>query len=572
MKDKYIKILLFTLIAVLSVMGYLYSEGLQAKKKIETVSYNKFMEMVEKDEVKSVEINFGDSKFEFKSTDGNQYETDNPKSTGFKEFLLTNDIEVVELSKQNIWMNLLMELLRYGMIIGLMVYLFSKMGAGSMMKKPKQLYEVPNITFEDIAGNEESKEDMEFLVEFLKDPAKYAKMGAKFPKGVIFYGEPGTGKTLMARSIAGEAKVPFFSAVGSDFVEMYVGLGARRVRDLFAEARKNAPCIVFIDEIDALGSKRGGDAANSEKDQTINALLGELSGFSPSDGVLVIAATNRIENLDPALIRPGRFDRHIAIRLPEMKDRLEILKLHADNKKLSNDVDLESIAHMTIGFSGAGLETLLNEAAILAVNHGKEEIDMNDIDDAFYKTVMKGNKKKKDEKRDREEIELVAYHEAGHALAAKLLTDNSVPKVTIIPSTSGAGGVTFNIPKKMGLLTKKELLNNIKVLYAGRAAEMILKNDQNLVTTGASADIRQATLDIGRYFNDFGMEDEFGLINVGQIKSDATLEASIKLSKKLYGETLDILRENRETLEKIAQALIEKESLSEKELDEIVSM
>lgn len=567
------RIIIYALIIALSIGGFFYAKGKKAEDEMEKVSYNEFLQMIEDGDVEKVRINFGNSTFEFDTGEDDlsrTLKTDNPKATGFKEFLLTQDVEVEEVGGGNTFYIIATEILRYSILFLLIGVIMVKFGGMSLTRKPKEVGDIPKVTFADIAGNEESKEDMVFLVDFLKDPSRYAKMGAKFPKGVILYGEPGTGKTLMARSIAGEAKVPFYSANGADFVEMYVGLGARRVRDLFKEARKNSPCIVFIDEIDALGSKRGGDAANSEKDQTINALLGELSGFTPSDGVLVIAATNRVENLDPALVRAGRFDRHIAIRLPEFKDRIEILKLHTGNKKLAEDVDIESIAHMTIGFSGAGLETLMNEAAIMAVNKNKDVIGTEDIDDAFYKTVMKGSKKKKDEKRDKDEIELVAYHEAGHALAAKLLTDNAIPKVTIVPSTSGAGGVTFNIPKKMGLLTKRELLNNIKVLYAGRAAEMILKDDQNLVTTGASADIKQATLEINRYFNDFGMEDEFGLLNVSQIKTDVTLEASIRLSNKLYEDILETLRNNRDRLDRIAEALIKKESLSEKELDEII--
>lgn len=570
MKDKKKIIAYLFIISILIVASYL-ARDMYKKSKIEEVAYNTFVEMIEKGEVEQVKVDLKESKLKF--IKGEQtFETDNPKIDNFKEFLLINEVEVVEESGKNKFMSVGFEVLRFGALIGLMIFMVNKMGGGALTKKPKEVAEIPKVTFEDIAGNEESKEDMKFLVEFLKDPSRYIEMGAKFPKGVILYGEPGTGKTLMAKSIAGEAKVPFFSANGADFVEMYVGLGARRVRDLFAEARKNAPCIVFIDEIDALGSTRGGDAANSEKDQTINALLGELSGFSPTDGVLVLAATNRVENLDPALIRPGRFDRHIAIRLPEQRDRVEIIKLHSEDKRLSKNIDIEALAHMTIGFSGAGLETLMNEAAIMAVNKNKKEIDMEDIDDAFYKTIMKGSKRRKDEKRDRDEIEIVAYHEAGHALAAKLLTENAIPKVTITPSTSGAGGVTFNIPKKMGLLTKEEVLNNIKVLYAGRASEYLLRRDERLVTTGASADISQATKEIMRYFNDFGMEEEFGLLNVNEIKKDVTLKSAIELSKELYQDVLTLLEKEFEILRDIANALIEKESLSEEELDAIIEI
>ena len=349
---------------------------------------------------------------------------------------------------------------------------------------------------------------------------------------------------------------------------MYVGLGAKRVRELFEDARKKAPCIVFIDEIDAIGTHRGAYGGNSEKDQTINALLAELDGFSQRESIVVIAATNRIEDLDPALIRPGRFDKHIAVNLPDYEDRLEILKIYAKDKKLADDVDLEELAKLTIGFSGAGLEALMNEAAIIAVNKGADKIRKEDIDDAYFKMVVKGHKKE-NRNTNKKEIELIAYHEAGHALCAKLLTDNSVPKVTIIPSTSGYGGVTFNIPNKMGLLTKKEILNNIKVLYAGRAAEYILRGNEEEVTTGAVQDIKQATDYIKRYFSEFGKREKFGMLEIQDEK--IITEEAIKFSKQLYNATLELLIENKDKLEKIAEELIIKETLSEEDLDRIIN-
>ncbi len=540
-------------------------------KEATSVSYNDFIKKVEEGNVEEVVINFSSEKFTFSDKDGKLYETDNPMDDNFKKFLLENDIKVtvINISTHIIIVEILFGVLRFALIVFFFMLVLNKSGIKMFEKKENLVVDIPNVTFDNIAGNSESKEDMEFLVKFLKNPEKYYEMGAKLPKGVVLYGPPGTGKTLTARAIAGEAGVPFFSASGSDFVEMYVGLGAKRVRELFEDARKKAPCIIFIDEIDAIGTHRGAYGGNSEKDQTINALLSELDGFSSRESIIVMVATNRIEDLDPALIRPGRFDRHIAINLPDNEDRLEILNIYAKDKKLSDDVDLEELAKLTIGFSGAGLEALMNEAAIMAVNKGVNKIRKEDIDDAYFKMVVKGHKKENRNNADKEEIELVAYHEAGHALCAKLLTDNSVPKVTIIPSTSGYGGVTFNIPNKMGLLTKKEILNNIKVLYAGRAAEFILRKDENEITTGASQDIKQATNYIKKYFSEFGMSEKFGLVEIKDEK--LIMEEAIRLSKQLYQETIDLLLKNEDKLEKIAKELLINETLNEKDLDRILN-
>lgn len=540
-------------------------------KEATSVSYNDFIKKVEEGNVEEVVINFSSEKFTFSDKDGKLYETDNPMDDNFKKFLLENDIKVtvINISTHIIVVEILFGVLRFAIIVFFFMLVLNKSGIKMFEKKENLVVDIPNVTFDNIAGNSESKEDMEFLVKFLKNPEKYYEMGAKLPKGVVLYGPPGTGKTLTARAIAGEAGVPFFSASGSDFVEMYVGLGAKRVRELFEDARKKAPCIIFIDEIDAIGTHRGAYGGNSENDQTINALLSELDGFSSRESIIVMVATNRIEDLDPALIRPGRFDRHIAINLPDNEDRLEILNIYAKDKKLSDDVDLEELAKLTIGFSGAGLEALMNEAAIMAVNKGVNKIRKEDIDDAYFKMVVKGHKKENRNNADKEEIELVAYHEAGHALCAKLLTDNSVPKVTIIPSTSGYGGVTFNIPNKMGLLTKKEILNNIKVLYAGRAAEFILRKDENEITTGASQDIKQATNYIKKYFSEFGMSEKFGLVEIKDEK--LIIEEAIRLSKQLYQEAIDLLLKNKDKLEKIAKELLINETLNEKDLDRILN-
>lgn len=540
-------------------------------KKANSISYNEFIELVERGEVEEVIISFSSDKFEFIDKNGKIFETDNPRDTNFKKYLLEKniDVSVIKIDKELLILNIILFVLKIAIWVFLIKLIYSATGASIFKKKEVQVKDIPNVKFSNIAGNNETKEDMKFLVEFLKNPNKYYEIGAKLPKGVVLYGPPGTGKTLTAKAIAGEAGVPFFTASGSDFIEMYAGLGAKRVRDLFEEARKNAPCIVFIDEIDAIGTRRGEIGGNSEKDQTINALLAELDGFNTKEPIIVMVATNRVEDLDPALIRPGRFDRHIAINLPDNNDRIDILKVHAKNKKIENDVDLEELAKLTIGFSGAALEALLNEAAIIAVNKGASKIRKEDIDDAYFKMVMKGHKKENKGKTNKDELELVAYHEAGHALCAKLLTNNDVPKVTIIPSTSGAGGVTFNIPKKMGLFTKREVLNNIKVLYAGRAAEYILRGTEDEITTGASEDLKQATKYIHAYFSEFGMSEKYGMLKIEDEK--VYIDEAIKLSKELYEETLEFLENNKDKLEKIAEELIEKETLNEEDLDRIIS-
>lgn len=562
-------------LAILGLIGFILGIGIfigiqnYKTKDIQNIEYKKFVTMSEKGEVKEIEIDFNSPKFKFTDSKGTEYETENPKSFNFKKSLLEKGIEVNEVSGKSRVKDMLFSLTGTVISVVLMVYLLKTL-MDSTMANPDIINKSENIKtrFKDIAGNEEAKEDMEFLVNFLKNPQKYVEMGAKLPKGVILFGEPGTGKTLTARAIAGEAGVPFFNVTGSDFIEMYAGLGAKRVRNLFKEAKESAPCIVFIDELDALGTNRG-EMGHSEKDQTINALLSEMDGFDTSDGVIVMAATNRMADLDPALIRPGRFDRHIAIQLPEYKDRLNILKLHGANKKLSEEIDLESLAKMTIGFSGAALEALLNEATIHAVNRDSKVVENIDIDEAHFKMLVKGNKKKNS---DRTELEtkLVAYHEAGHALLSKILTDHDVPKVTIVPSTSGVGGATFNIPKKITLLSKEDIKNEIIVLYGGRAAEELL-NGKDKITTGASNDIDRATAYIKGYFTDFGMSEKYGMIKVSAIKKDGEiLEEAIEMSKNLYNLALSTLDSNRDKLDKIAAELVRYETITEDILDDIV--
>lgn len=442
-----------------------------------------------------------------------------------------------------------------------------KVGGGSVDKNGDIV--IPDVKFSDVEGIEELKADITRLVDCLKNPGKYESIGARPPKGVILYGPPGTGKTLIAKAIAGEAGVPFFSEVGSNFVEMYVGVGAKRVRELYKKARKSAPCIVFIDEIDAVASQRGNDT-NSERDQTINALLAELDGFNSSKNIITICATNRLDMLDSAFKRAGRFDLKLAVGLPDKKGRTRILEIHSKDKKLSDEIDLEVIANKTSGFSGAELEALLNESALVAVGKNKAKIDYEDIDDAFFKIVMQGNKKKRDKITKMNRI--VAWHEAGHTLVTKLLTEDTVSSVTIIGSSSGAGGVTFRTPKDDDMLqSKKYLEDNIKIMYGGRAAEEIFFKDPNSITTGASQDIKQATSIIKDYLSLYGMGDK-GMIDLSQFEREFknVIDEASALSKKLYEETVSLLKENYSLLKTLAETLLKEETLDEIQINKIV--
>lgn len=570
---KYMIAILIVLIVMVSALGYY----LKTQEEPKDVSYVKFEKWVEQDKVKEVYINLNSPTFTFKLNDKNLYQTDNPKEESFKKYLLVNKIKVSELDskKKVIIINTITFVIRFALIVLILIYIFDKvtrnMGKMDSMKTDES---ISTVKFDKVAGNEEAKEEMQYLVEFLKNPKKYTDKGAKLPKGVVFHGPPGTGKTLLAKAIAGEADVPYFSISGSDFVEMYVGLGAKRVRELFKTARKNAPCIIFIDEIDAVGTKRG-NGNDSEKDQTINALLNELDGFNGSEGIIVITATNRLDTLDDALIRPGRFDKHIAVKLPDKKDRISILKVYAQNKKMAKEISFDELAKLTIGFSGAGLESLMNEATILSVTRNHNVITQEDIDDAYFKIVMQGHKKKNQKDRKNEELELVAWHEAGHALVARMLAKKEVPKVTIISSTSGAGGVTFITPNSNPFPTKVDMMNEIKVLYAGRIAELLLKDGNDLlITTGASGDIEQSTNIINHYITQYGMSEKFGMVNPSNLNislENEILDEALKISKQLYQETLTFMKKHKEALKLVATALLEKETLTEDELDNILN-
>ena len=547
----------------------------RSKEEVSEISYMQFEDMVQNKKVESVNIDFSNSKFELIDTKGNKYKTDNPRNENFKEFLLKKGIEVKEVNNKpnEILSSMISTVLSLMLWVFVVFILLKKVTKTPISNNSNsEITTDTGVRFSDVIAGE-PKEDIKNLVSFLKNPTKYKKAGASMPKGVIFYGPPGTGKTLLAKAISSEAKVPFFSVSGSDFVEMFAGVGAKRIRDLFKKAKENSPCIIFIDEIDSIGGKRGTANSHSEREQTINALLNELDGFNNTSEILVLAATNRLDSLDDALIRSGRFDKHIAINLPELDERVKILELYARNKKISDDVNLKQIAKTTIGFSGSDLKNLLNEAAIIAVNNNRDIITNNDIEQAFFQIVMQGHASRK--KRTKKEIETIAWHEAGHAVVAKLL-GKSVPKVTIIPSTTGAGGVTFITPEKMGLFTKEEIIEDIKICYAGRVAEYLLHKDENKITTGASSDIQKASKQIKRMISLYGMSD-MGLLNLNEFNDsnsnkDIVLEEAQKISSTIYDKTKELLTAHIDILKKVANRLMEKEKITEDELDELIGM
>ena len=544
------------------------------KANVTTVTYNQFIEMVDKHEVKSilVDLKEGNSVY-VTGTDGKQYKTANPKTDTFKKEMLVKGVDVKEATAVDVFE--VVSKVISTTITALFVFILYKQMKGTFKSsKTNEIVTVPDVKFSDVAGLEEVKEDTKQIVDFMKNPKRYKDCGAKMPKGAVLYGPPGTGKTLIAKAIAGEAGVPFFSVSGSDFVEMFVGLGAKRVRELFENAKKSAPSIIFIDEIDAIGSKRGEVGGNSELRQTINALLAEMDGFSGSEGVFILCATNRLEDLDDALIRPGRFDKHIAIPIPQTpEEREKVFNIYKNVKgrKFAKDVDFKALAKETIGFSPAQIEAFINEAVLIGLQNKKRVTDKQCFDEAIFKILLKGHAKK-DAKRDIDELELVAWHEGGHALVGKLL-GMDIPKVTITASTSGAGGVTFINPKKMGLFSIEEIKNRVMMSYGGRCGELLLYNNPEKITTGASADIESATSNIYSMVTQYGMTEKYGMLNLNALHIDnkVILDEVVKLAKELEGKTLSLLKENKETLRDIANALLDKETISGEELDEIIN-
>lgn len=427
------------------------------------------------------------------------------------------------------------------------------------------------LSFLNVAANEEALNSLKELADFLKDPQKYQRMGARMPRGVLLYGPPGTGKTLMARALAGEAGVPFFAASGADFVQMYVGVGASRVRELFAKARKAGKSVIFIDEIDALGKARQGSGSD-EREQTLNALLVEMSGFREENPVVVLAATNRLDTLDPALLRPGRFDRQIEVGLPDRDQRLSILKLHSRNKPLAQEVSLARLASDTISFSGAALECLLNEAAILAAGRNAEQIELADVQRAYVTSIAGQDRPSNNV--SQEDKAIIALHEAGHALVTHLLLpEHQIKRVSILPSTRGAAGYSLSIPPEKSVMKRSYLNAQLKVLLGGRAAEELAAGEMEL-TSGASDDLKRAAELAASMVMDMGMETDHGIALRALSKacsagSQEGFAQSRKLLKEAYGQTFELLRENSDLLMKLTEALLEKESMDEHQLEQI---
>lgn len=428
-----------------------------------------------------------------------------------------------------------------------------------------------NTKFDDVAGNFEAKESLKEIVDFIKNPEKYQILGARMPKGILFYGSPGTGKTLMARALAGEAQVPFYAVSGSDFVQVYAGLGASRIRNIFKKAKKNKKSVIFIDEIDAIGKKRmdGNIRGSDEGDRTLNALLSEMSGFSESSGIVVVAATNRVDTLDKALLRPGRFDRQIEIMLPDKNARKEILSLYLSKKKVEQDINIDEIAELIVYFSGAMIENLVNEAALLSIREGCNKISEDHIKRA-YLVILAGEEKKNLEENKEQKI-LTAYHEAGHAFVSKyFMPENKIIRVSVIPTSKGAGGYTLSMPNSENLITKEKIKSHLAVLMAGRVAEEIFFGKDN-ITVGAQNDIEKATHLAIDYVAKYSMyEDSFINYSVLNELLDISLSSVeknvINLNQQIYNQVLDIINTNKETVEKISMLLIDKEVINDEDL------
>ncbi len=564
------------------------------------IDYSELITKIEAGEVKEIEITSDETKaYITLKGETNKKEVNIPSIESFmnymEENLKTGEITLKE-QNQSIIITILGLLTPFGLLIIFLIFWFLVMNGSqggnktmSFGKSKARLMgneDKNRVTFEDVAGVDEEKEELQEIVEFLKNPRKFTDMGARIPKGVLLVGQPGTGKTLLAKAVAGEAGVPFFAISGSDFVEMFVGVGASRVRDLFEEAKKKAPCIIFIDEIDAVGRRRGAGlgGGHDEREQTLNQLLVEMDGFGTNEGVIVLAATNRPDVLDKALLRPGRFDRQIVVSAPDVKAREEILEVHAKKKKLAEDVDLKLVAKNTSGFAGADLENVLNEAALLAARRNKTEIAMREIEDAMVKVTM--GPEKKTRVRSEKENKLVAYHEAGHAVVSRFLpTQDMVHQISIVPRGMAGGYTMYRPTEDKSFMSKTEMEENIISLLGGRVAEKLILND---ISTGASNDIERATKIARSMVTKYGMSEEVGAIMLGSSQEEVFLgrdfaqskeyseeTASIvdKETKKIidiaYNRAIEILNANIDKLHKVASVLLEKEKIDGEEFEAI---
>ncbi len=591
--------LMFAVFVIAAILVWALFNNQYTQATSQEITYDKFLDMLEADEVASVEDTGSTWKItpkdgEFKDGVVRTYYTGKmANDTELLPLMREKDVEIQPYIQNDAMISIALNILSIVVPMILLWVLFSgfmrRMGGGGGVmgvgKSKAKVYieKETGVTFKDVAGEEEAKESLVEVVDFLHNPEKYTEIGAKLPKGALLVGPPGTGKTLLAKAVAGEAHVPFFSLAGSDFVEMFVGVGASRVRDLFEEAKKNAPCIVFIDEIDAIGKSRDSRmGGNDEREQTLNQLLAEMDGFESNQACIILAATNRPEVLDQALLRPGRFDRRIIVERPDLKGREDILKVHVKNVKLDETVDLAAVALATSGAVGADLANMINEAAIMAVKNGRKAICQKDLFDAM-EVVMMG-KEKKNKILSEEERKVVSYHEVGHALTSALQKDaEPVQKITIIPRTSGALGYVLQTPEEEKfLLSKKEILARLVVCMGGRAAEEVVFDS---VTTGASNDIQQATNLARAMVTQYGMSEKFGLMGLESRESmyldngsvlncsDETAshvdEEVMRILKEAYEEAKRLLTENRECLDQISAFLIEKETITGKEFMEI---
>ena len=572
-----------------------------SEHQIKDVDYNTFVTMTEQGEVGRVEIQEQSNRILFTSSDEKTvYKTAMVPDDGLVQRLLDAGVSTTgeEIEQTSTLVSILAWVLPIIIFVALGQYVSRKMmekmggGGNSMMfnmgKSNAKVYvkSAEGIKFDDVAGEDEAKENLTEVVNYLHDPSKYQEIGASMPKGILLVGPPGTGKTMLAKAVAGEANVPFFSMSGSEFVEMFVGMGASKVRDLFKQAKEKAPCIVFIDEIDAIGQKRSGGqyGGNDEREQTLNQLLTEMDGFEGNNGVIILAATNRPESLDPALTRPGRFDRRVPVELPDLKGREAILQVHAKKIKVAEDVDFNKIARMASGASGAELANIVNEAALRAVRDGRRFATQADLEESI-EVVIAGYQKKNAIMTD-EEKKIVSYHEIGHALVAAMQTHSApVQKITIVPRTSGALGYTMQVEEgNHYLMSKTEMENKIATLTGGRAAEEVVFHS---VTTGASNDIEQATKLARAMITRYGMSDDFDMVALETVNNqylggDASLACSaetqtkidqrvVELVKKQHEKAVNILTENRAKLDELAQYLYEKETITGEEFMKIVN-
>ena len=587
---------------ILVLLNTFFFPNILGKNKVKEVDYGTFLTMVEGKEVSKVELNGDTIYFTDNSEEPKYYET-----TTFDDPNLVNRLEDAGCEFGRVAQQEMNPLLSFFLvwILPLLIFwalgqwlakkMMAKMGGGAagnpfmqFGKSNAKIYveSTTGITFQDVAGEDEAKELLTEIVDFLHNPQKYTEIGAVCPKGALLVGPPGTGKTLLAKAVAGEANVPFFSISGSEFVEMFVGMGASKVRDLFKQANEKAPCIVFIDEIDTIGKKRdnAGYGGNDEREQTLNQLLTEMDGFDASKGVVILAATNRPDSLDPALLRPGRFDRRIPVELPDLKGREEILKVHAKKVRLGDDIDFNAIARAASGASGAELANMVNEAALRAVRENRKYVTQADLEESI-ETVIAGYQKKNQVLSSKEKL-IVSYHEIGHALVAALQTNSApVTKITIIPRTSGALGYTMQVEsEERNLMTQEELINKIATLTGGRCAEKLIFNS---ITTGASNDIEQATKLARAMITRYGMSDRFGMValetqNNPYLGGDSSLSCSpqtaadidqmvVDTVKHGYDTAMDLLEKNQKKLHELAKYLYEKETITGEEFMQILT-